>query len=156
MFRFYLPAAALLLAAAVATLSLSAPAAADDAANVIKYRKQVMKSTASHITNIFSVLKGETSFSGHIAANARAISANAAMMPDIFPAGSGEGDTGALPSIWQDWAKFEAAAMTLKSAADNLAAAADGGDMAAIGAAAGAVGKACGGCHESFRKKHDH
>ena len=75
------------------------------------------------------------------------------MMPDIFPAGTGDGDTGALPSIWQDWAKFEAAASALQSAAAKLADAAGSGDMAAIGAAAGAVGKACGGCHEPFRKK---
>ncbi|MDP7641941.1 MAG: cytochrome c, partial [Alphaproteobacteria bacterium] len=67
--------------------------------------------------------------------------------------GSGDGDTDALPSIWQDWAKFEAAAKTLQTAAANLADAAGSGDMAAIGAAAGAVGKACGGCHEPFRKK---
>ncbi len=75
------------------------------------------------------------------------------MMPDIFPTGSGEGDTDSLPSIWQDWPKFEAAAKTLQTAAADLAVAADSGDMAAIGAAAGALGKACGGCHEPFRKK---
>ncbi len=155
MFRFTLPAMALLVAAAVGTALLSGPAlAADDPANVIKYRQQVMKSTASHITNIFSVLKGETSFAGHIAANARAISDNAAMISDIFPEGSGSGDTRALPSVWQDKAKFDAAAIALKTAADNLAVAAGSGDMAAIGAAAGEVGKACGGCHESFRKKN--
>lgn len=154
MFRLSGLALALLVAGAIGMMSLSPPiAAADDPANVIKYRKQVMKANASHITSIFSVLKGETSYGAHIAAHARAISDGAAMMPDIFPQGSGDGDTAALPSIWQDWAKFEAAAMTLKTAADKLASAAGSGDMAAIGAAAGAVGKACGGCHEPFRKK---
>ncbi len=154
MFRLSGLALALLVAGAVGITSLSLPvAAADDPANVIKYRKRAMEANASHITNIFSVLKGETSYGGHIAAHARAISDSAAVMPDIFPQGSGDGDTDALPSIWQDWAKFEAAAMTLKTAADKLASAAGTGDMAAIGAAAGAVGKACGGCHEPFRKK---
>jgi len=154
MFRVSGLTLALLVAGAVGMMSLSPPvAAADDPANVIKYRKQVMGANAAHITNIFSVLKGETSYGGHIAAHARAISEGAAMIPDIFPQGSGDGDTDALPSIWQDWAKFEAAAMTLKTTADKLASAAGTGDMAAIGAAAGEVGKACGGCHEPFRKK---
>ncbi len=154
MFRLTGLALALLLvgAAGLALLSQTG-AAADDPANVIKYRKQVMVANASHITAVFSVVKGETSYAGHIAAHARAIADGAAMMPDIFPAGTGDGDTGALPSIWQDWAKFEAAASALQSAAANLADAAGSGDMAAIGAAAGAVGKACGGCHEPFRKK---
>ncbi|MDA0229719.1 MAG: cytochrome c [Proteobacteria bacterium] len=154
MFRLSGLTLAILVAGAIGITSLTPPvAAADDPANVIKYRKQVMVANASHITNIFSVLKGETSYGGHIAANARAISDGAAMMVDIFPQGSGDGDTAALPSIWQDWPKFEAAAMALKTAADKLANAAGTGDMAAVGAAAGEVGKACGGCHEPFRKK---
>ena len=154
MFRLSGLTLALLLAGAVGITSLSPPvAAADAAANVIKYRKQVMVANAAHITNIFSVLKGETSYGGHIAANAQAISNSAAMILDSFPQGSGSGDTAALPSIWQDWAKFEGTANALKTAADELAAAAGSGDMAAVGAAAGGVGKACGGCHEPFRKK---
>ncbi len=154
MFRISGLTLVILVAGVVGIMSLSQPViAADESANVIKYRKKVMEATAHHITNIFSVLKGETSYSGHIAANARAISDSAAMMTDIFPQGSGEGNTRALPSIWQAWPKFEAAAMALKTAADDLASAARSGDMAAIGAAAGAVGKACGGCHEPFRRK---
>jgi len=154
MFRVYGLTLAVLVAGVVGIMSLSPPVtAADDPVNVIKYRKLVMEANAHHITNIFSVLKGETSYGGHIAANARAISDGAVMMLDIFPQGSGDGDTRALPSIWQDWPKFEAAAKALKTAADDLASVAGTGDMAAIGAAAGAVGKACGGCHEPFRKK---
>jgi cytochrome c556 len=154
MFRLSGLTLVILVAGAVGVISLSQPVAAvDEPANVIKYRKMVMEASAHQITNIFSVLKGETSYSGHIAANARAISDNAAMMTDIFPQESGEGNTRALPSIWQDWPKFEAAAMALKTAADDLASASRTGDMATIGAAAGAVGKACGGCHEPFRKK---
>ncbi|MBT3927451.1 MAG: cytochrome c [Rhodospirillaceae bacterium] len=154
MFRLSRIGLALVLLGAVGFASLpQTAAAADDAANVIKYRKQVMVANASHITAIFSVLKGETSYAGHIAAHARAIADGAAMMPDIFPEGSGSGDTGALPSIWQDWPKFQAAAKALQTAAADLAAAASSGDIAAVGAAAGAVGKACGGCHEPFRKK---
>ena len=154
MFRLSRLTLVILVVGAVGIISLLQPVVAAAApANVIKYRKELMKASAHHITNIFSVLKGDTSYSGHIAANARAISDSAAMMIDIFPEGSGEGNTRALPSIWQDWPKFEAAAMALKTAADDLVSASGTGDMTTIGTAAGAVGKACGGCHEPFRKK---
>jgi cytochrome c556 len=156
MFRFSRIGYALLFLGAVDFAIGAQPAtASDDSANIIKYRKQVMVANASHITAIFSVLKGETSYSGHIAAHARAIAASSAMILDIFPAGSGEG-TAALPSIWQDWPKFEAATKALETAANDLVVVAGRGDMAAIRTAAGAVGKACGGCHEPFRKQHRH
>ncbi len=155
MFRLPLTVLALLVAAAVGIVTFSGlVSAADDPEKVIKYRQTMMKATASQITNIFSVLKGETSFAAHIAANARAISDNAVMILDVFPQGSGEGSTRALPLIWQDWAKFEEAAVALKAAADKVAVAADVGDMEAVGTAAGKIGKACGGCHEPFRKKN--
>lgn len=156
MFQFSRIGYALLFLGAVGFAIGAQPAtASDDSANIIKYRKQVMVANASHITAIFSVLKGETSYSGHVAAHARAIAASSAMILDIFPAGSGEG-TAALPSIWQDWPKFEAATKALETAANGLVVAAGGSDMAAIRTAAGAVGKACGGCHEPFRKPHRH
>ena len=156
MFQFSRIGYALLFLGAVGFAIGAQPAtASDDSANIIKYRKQVMVANASHITAIFSVLKGETSYSSHVAAHARAIAASSAMILDIFPVGSGEG-TAALPSIWQDWPKFEAATKALETAANGLVVAAGGSDMAAIRTAAGAVGKACGGCHEPFRKQHRH
>ena len=71
MFRLSRIGLALLLLGAVGTVGFAAlpqtAGAADDVANVIKYHKQVMVANASHITAIFSVLKGETSYVGHIA-----------------------------------------------------------------------------------------
>ena len=155
MFRLPIAVLALLVAAAIGISTFPGLVSAkDDSAKVIKYRQTLMKATASQITNIFSVLKGETSFTMHIAANARAISDNAVMILDVFPRGSEEGNTRAMPEIWQNWTKFEAAAAALKAAADKVATAADLGDMTAVGAAAGEMGKACGGCHEPFRKKN--
>ena len=111
----------ILVGGAVGIISLLQPVvAADEPANVIKYRKVLMNASAHHITNIFSVLKGDTSYSGHIAANAHAISDSAAMMIDVFPEGSGEGNTRALPSIWQDWPKFEAAAVCTSAVCSSM------------------------------------
>jgi cytochrome c556 len=71
----------------------------------------------------------------------------------LFPAGSDKGDTKALPTVWTDWAGFEAANKNAEAAIDKLAAAAGSGDMAALQAAFTDTGKACGACHEKFRAK---
>ncbi len=132
---------------------LGAPAvAADDAANVIKYRQKVMSAVGAHMGSIGAVLKGEVSFTGHVADHARALQATSMMAADIFPAGSGAGETRAMAKIWDNWAEFEKAIKAFQVATGALVAAADSGDMAAVGAAMGNLGNACGGCHKPFRK----
>lgn len=151
--RFAKPLITCLALGSIVAAVGSAAIAADAPDKVIAYRKAVMGSLGAHITAISSVVKGETSYVGHVSAHASAMAAAAGMIPDIFPEGTGEGDTRAKPEIWQDWAKFEKAAQNLQAQATKLAEVASGGDVAAIGAQLGEVGKACGGCHEPFRKK---
>ncbi|MDP6572266.1 MAG: cytochrome c [Rhodospirillales bacterium] len=140
-----------LLAAIIA--ALGAGAAAADSANDIKYRKAHMKALSGHLGPIFMVLKGEAGDKSHIAAHASALANVAMMAGGLFPAGSGTGDTEALPVIWEKPGEFEEKIKALEDATAKLFGAARKGDMAKIGAAAGAVGKSCGGCHKLFRKK---
>ena len=141
------------LAAMIALTTVTTAEAADEPANVIKYRQKVMSSIGAHIGSIGAVLKGEVSYTGHVAAHARAMHDASLMLDDIFPAGSGVGETRAKPEIWQDWAKFKAATKAFQAAALELARIAETGDMAAVGAQLKKVGEACGGCHKPFRKK---
>lgn len=127
--------------------------AADDPANVIKYRKSVMGALGGHISAIGAVVKGEASYSQHVAAHAKALHATGLMLGDVFPEGTGEGKTRSLPAIWSEPAKFDSAVKDFQAATAKLAEVAEGGDMAAIGAALGAVGKGCGGCHKPFREE---
>lgn len=130
-----------------------APAvAADDPANVIKYRQKIMSAVGAHMGSIGAVLKGEVSFSGHVADHARALQATSMMAADIFPPGSGVGETRAMTKIWDNWAKFEKAVKAFQVATGALVEAAESGDMTAVGAAMGNLGNACGGCHKPFRK----
>ncbi|MFQ5984945.1 MAG: c-type cytochrome [Alphaproteobacteria bacterium] len=126
--------------------------AIDEPENVVAYRQNVMKSQAAHITAIVGVVKGEVSFTGHVADHARGLASTARMIPDIFPEGSDVGDTRAKPEIWQQWDEFTAAAKVLEETSTKLVEVAATGDVAAIGAQLQNVGKACGGCHEPFRK----
>ena len=72
-------------------------------------------------------------------------------LPALFPAGSGTGETRALPAIWSDRAGFEAANGATVAALQTLRTAAAAGDNAALTAAFNATGATCGGCHRPYR-----
>jgi cytochrome c556 len=75
-------------------------------------------------------------------------------LPAMFPPGSGAGDTKALPAIWQDFSKFEAANTALLGQLQTLRTAAANGDAAAFQAAFRATGpQFCGNCHRPFRAR---
>ena len=71
--------------------------------------------------------------------------------PARFPAGSGSGDTRALPAIWTDRAGFEGANGNMLTQLRALQAAANAGDQAAFGAAFQQTGATCGACHRPYR-----
>jgi cytochrome c556 len=75
------------------------------------------------------------------------------MNPQIFPEGSGTGETRAKPDIWQKRSQFEQAALTLQQESAKLVEVAQGGDMKEITVQYLAVAKACKGCHKPFRKR---
>jgi cytochrome c556 len=71
--------------------------------------------------------------------------------PARFPAGSGSGDTRALPSIWTDRAGFETANRDMVTRLRALQTAANAGDQAAFSAAFQQTGATCGACHRPYR-----
>ncbi len=72
-------------------------------------------------------------------------------LPARFPAGSGTGDTRALPAIWSDRAGFETANTNMVTQLRALQAAATAGDQAALAAAFQQTGATCGACHRPYR-----
>lgn len=86
-----------------------------------------------------------------LAPKAAEIAAFAARMPGLFPPGSDQGKTRALPSIWTNRADFDKQAATLGARAKALEAALKANDAARAKAAFGATGAACAGCHRSYR-----
>ena len=147
----------ILLAATVAYAlvgTAAAVSAADEPANIIKYRQKVMGAIGGHMGSIAGIAKGEVSFKDDLAGHAHAINEMSKNMARLFPAGTGPDaeKTRALPAIWEQPAKFEAAVKALQDESAKLIEVAKGGDMAAIGAQVGALGKnGCGGCHKPFR-----
>lgn len=135
--------------------------AADEPANIAKYRQNFMKANSAHLGMIAAVVKGEVSLTDELAGNARALAEMGEMMSanlqQLFPEGSDKAaglQTAALPAIWQQWSEFEQIATRFQEETAKLAEVAEGGDMAAIGQQVGMLGKeGCGACHETFREK---
>jgi cytochrome c556 len=136
--------------------------AADEPANIVKYRQNFMKANSAHLGMIASIIKGEVSLTDELAPHAQALAEQgklvSANLQQLFPEGTGKGaagiETHALPVIWEKWAEFEQAARDFEEESAKLAEVAAGGDMTAIAQQVGAFGKnACGGCHETFREK---
>ena len=70
---------------------------------------------------------------------------------DLWPKGSGGGETRAKMEIWQDMAGFKAKLKATENASANLIKVSMGGNLGAAKGAFGAMGKTCGGCHKAFR-----
>ena len=143
-------------------LGAAAALAADEPANIVKYRKAFMDANGAHIGMIAEVVKGNVTFTDDVAANARALAEQGkllnANLKRLFPQNSGKGETAeksaALPAIWEKWSDFEQAAQKFEEESAKFAEVAQAGDTAAIAQQLGALGKqGCGGCHQTFREK---
>jgi len=124
-----------------------------DSKGIIKYRQNVMKSTAGHMGAIVDILKNDLPLQAHILDHARSIQQNSKMTLAMFPKGTGLGNTKAKPAIWENWSKFESAVQDFERESAKLAKVAESGDMEALAKQVRATGKTCGGCHRNFRKR---
>lgn len=144
------------LALAVATVSLSAPAMAQfqKPEDAIKYRKAAMTVMAAHFGRIGAMASGKAPFDAKVAMD------NAALVEILsklhfagFVPGTDKGETRALPAIWTEQAKFNAAAEKMQGEVAKLAAAAKTGNLDSVKTAFGAAGQSCKACHDDFRKE---
>lgn len=144
----------LTLGAVMGAVMIAAPlaaASADEAA--IKYRKASMRILGGHMGSMAAIAKKQVPHAAHFSVHAKGLAETAALMGDLFPEGSGDGETEALPAIWSDPEGFKKAVDMMRDSSAKLAEATASGDQDAVMAAFGAVGKSCKGCHDNFRKK---
>jgi cytochrome c556 len=134
----------------VGLLMIGVATAALGQADPIKARRAIMKANGAAIGALVKMVKGETPFDASAAKAALQTIHNSAAIADLFPEGSGQGDTNALPKIWTDPAGFQAALGKL-IAADDAQLANPPADVDNIKAALGALGPACTGCHNAYR-----
>lgn len=144
----------------LATTMGAAAFAADEPANIIKYRQAFMKANGAHITMIAAMVKDEVSWDDELVRHANALHEQSQNLLRLFPEGTGKDDTevksAALPVIWERWDEFQQAAQALEQESAKLVEVAESGDQTAIAQQLGALGKqGCGNCHETFREEQD-
>ncbi|MEE1656913.1 cytochrome c [Microvirga sp. CF3062] len=118
----------------------------------ITQRQNLMKNNQEQIRALTGMARGQAPFNAATAQAAfQQLEQNAQQTPPLFPAGSTQGKTAALPAIWERKADFDARAVKLQQ--DARAARAAITDQASLQAAIQRVGQNCGGCHETYRRK---
>ena len=125
-----------------------------DSHGIIKYRQNVMKSTAGHMGAIVDILKNGLPLEAHVSDHARSMLQNSRMTLSMFPKGSGKGRTKSKQAIWENWSEFESAANEFERESEKLSEVAESGDMEALAKQVRATGKTCSGCHRNFRKRN--
>tara|TARA_B100000315_G_scaffold124245_1_gene114227 strand:+ start:617 stop:1069 length:453 start_codon:yes stop_codon:yes gene_type:complete len=125
-----------------------------DSHGIIKYRQNVMKSTAGHMGAIVDILKNRLPLEAHIVDHARSMLQNSRMTLSMFPKGSGKGRTKSKQAIWENWSEFQSAANDFERESAKLSKVAESGDMEALAKQVRATGKTCSGCHRNFRKRN--
>ena len=132
------------------TLAVSFSAMAQD--NAVKYRKHTMDAIGGHMQALGAIAKGEVDHKSHVPVHVASLAALSGIAPDLFGADSRDGDTDALPKIWDEPDAFKKALDAFRTAAQDLDAIVKSGDMTNFGAGLGALGKSCKGCHDDFKK----
>jgi cytochrome c556 len=140
-------------AAVIATLSGIA-LAHDGATGMVMQRMEAMKEIGSSMKAIGAMVKGEREFDGAaVESAAGVIAGHAKHMPHMFPEGSLDKPTEALPVIWVRWDNFTGIAKTMEADAMALAKAAKVASSAQdILPQLAEVGKSCKSCHQDFRQ----
>ncbi|HMR32193.1 MAG TPA: cytochrome c [Geminicoccus sp.] len=134
-------------------LALAGLVGAAGAQDMVAKRQEEMKGFGKNMGIVKGAVVDKKSTLADAAAAAAHIAGDAPEIPSWFPAGSTQGETAALPVIWEKPDEFAAKAKNMGELAAKLEAAAKSGDQAAAMAAFAALGRdGCGGCHSTFRK----
>lgn len=114
-------------AAGVLLLAAGASYAHSGASGVVKERMQLMKQLGDAMKSLSAMMRGQADYDpGRVRALAGEISAHGGeALTAMFPEGSLEGPSEALPAIWSDWQHFADLAARLSDMAGALEVAAD-------------------------------
>jgi len=138
--------------AALGVLVVSSLGVLAQSGDPITQRQNLMKNNQEQLRALTAMARGQAPFNAATAQAAlQRLEQNASQTPALFPAGSHQGKTAALPVIWERKADFDARAVKLQQ--DARAAQGAITDQASLQAVIQRVGQNCGGCHDTYRRK---
>lgn len=140
-----------LLTVAIASASF----AHDDATGIVKQRMDMMSDVAKSMKTLGQMIKGEADYNADIAqATALKIEKHSKHFQTMFPIGSTQEPTEALPTVWENSDEFQHLFYTMENEASELAIIASSAKTAEeIKIKFSTLGKTCGMCHQKFRLK---
>ncbi len=149
-----LPMPILMVAVALATLATTVQAQFAKPEDAIRYRRAAFTVMGTHFGRVAAMANGKVPFDAKAAADNAEVATLVSRLPYAgFVDGSDKGDTQALPKVWAERDKFNAAATRMQEEMVKLNVAAKSGNLDAIKTAVGATGRACKACHDDFRKE---
>lgn len=146
----------MMVPAALALGVMAAPAQAQpqfkDAAAAVEFRQSALKLMGAYSGALAEVVRGNVPYNAAQVKQDVAVFQVLASLPwQAFGPGTEGGN--ARPEVWQDPAKFAAAAQALQTNMQALVAAANSEDMAQLRSAFGNTANSCRACHDSFRQR---
>ncbi|WP_342634024.1 cytochrome c [Mesorhizobium waimense] len=132
-----------------AVLAAGAALAHKGATGIVAERMAAMKDMSRELKAIGDMFGGHAPFDA--AAVARHADSNCHRTAILFPPGSADHHSKALPAIWERPEAFQEAMQALHNATEKFAATAPLGDRDALAASFEQIRKICNGCHERFR-----
>ncbi len=130
-------------------MGIGAGIAADDP---IQARKALLNANGNATKTVVPFLKGAAPFKLEtVQAALKQFIETSDKAASLFPPGSDQGKTGALPAIWKNKSDFDARMAKLGTDAKTALAAIK--DEASFKANFPPIFKDCGGCHETYRAK---
>jgi cytochrome c556 len=143
----------LLVASVLIGTGVVATALAAEPEEIIKYRRNVMKSQGAHLAATAAIIQGKVDYKDQLSGHVKALQATCNDIVGLFPKGSDFGDTEALDAVWQKPAEFEKVAKDAKAKVGALATAVAKGDTQSYATHLKGVVDACKACHKDFRKE---
>ncbi|GAB3099159.1 cytochrome c [Pseudomaricurvus hydrocarbonicus] len=122
-----------------------------DVESQIKHREATMEAIGGHFSSVFATLKSPEALGDENQFHAESIARLARIAVERFPEGSGDGETDALPAIWEKPEEFKKAMDAFVTKADAFAVASKSGDLKSFAGAAKELGGTCKGCHDDFK-----
>lgn len=145
--------ATLALAATVVAWTSPAMAQFQKPEDAVKYRKAAFTVMGTHFARIGAMANGRVPFDAAVAADNAVVVETMSKLPyTAFGPATDKGDTRALPAIWTEQAKFNAAAQKMQDDVAKLSAATKTGNLDAVKTAFGVAGQSCKACHDAYRK----
>jgi cytochrome c556 len=144
-------------AATCAALCAALPAAAQFAKpeDAVRYRQNVMWLMSNHFGRVGAMVQGKVPFDAKAAADNADLVAMFSRLPYVayVPGTESIANTKALPEVWSQRDKFDAAASNFQDKAAKLDVAAKSGNLDQIKTAFGDAAQSCKACHDNFRAK---